>query len=258
MKKSIKVRERKDTIKARKAAAAYIKSFIEKGNHKLTDYNDIENGVNYRYAQFNLPAKTTCPYATTDCKKFCYARRDERYTSVRENRVASLERSKTDSFAADMVYTIETAFKSKRYKDSTMILRIHESGDFYNARYLEKWIDVFNYFGFRSNKKIVFCFYTKCFEYLLNLDAGRRETFYELTRRGVISCSLSLDKSSTPEQVARAMKVKKLFPAVNIYFAIPENEIETIAHDDTCDCADCAKCGKCVHANGKTIACAIH
>ena len=139
-----------------------------------------------------------------------------------------------------------------------MILRLHESGDFYNAEYLNKWIDVFNYFGFRSSKDVIFCFYTKCFEYLLNLDYERREAFDELTRRGVVSCSLSLDKSTTPEQIARAMKVKAMFPAVNVYFAIPENEIETITHDSVCDCADCAKCGKCVHANGKTIACAIH
>ena len=247
----------KNTIKAMKECILYIVSFILKGNAKLTDYDDDETGVKYRYAQFNLRAKKTCPYRSKDCERFCYAKRDERHTSVRNNRDASLEYSKRANFAECMIHTIKTAFMTKRYSDATMILRIHESGDFYSLEYLKKWLSVFGYFE-NAAYSIIFCFYTKCFEYLLSMDETEKDMFKRVTESGLVSCSLSLDKSTTPEQIARAMKVKELFPAVNIYFAIPEKEVDTIEHDSVCECADCAKCGKCVHANGKTIACAIH
>ena len=246
----------KITLKTLKESVLFLVSFLFHGNKKLADYDNPETGVNYRYAQFNLPAKRTCPYASRDCKKFCYARRDERYKSVRINRERSLKASKSDIFARAMIYTIKVAFMTARYKTATMILRIHESGDFYNLEYLKKWIVVFAEFIGAGN--IIFCFYTKCFEYLLNLDESEKAIFKTATESGLVSCSLSLDKSTTQEQIARAMKVKELFPAVNIYYAIPENEIDTIKYDSICDCADCAKCGKCVHADGKTIACAIH
>lgn len=246
----------KTTIKALKASVLFLISFLFHGNKKLADYDNPETGVKYRYAQFNLPAKATCPFASRDCKKFCYARRDERYKSVRLNRARSLAASQQENFAQAMIYTIKVAFLTARYKTATMILRIHESGDFYNLAYLKKWILVFAEFIGAEN--IIFCFYTKCFEYLLNLSESEKEIFKAATESGLVSCSLSLDKSTTPEQIARAMRVKELFPAVNIYFAIPENEIDTIVHDSVCDCADCAKCGKCVHADGKIVACAIH
>ena len=240
-----------ETIKSRTENKLYIE--LSNGNKKLKGNDRVS------FLIWNLPAVVTCPHRTALCEKYCYAKKAEnQYPECTPCRKRHFEMSRRADFVARMIYTIQVELDRPKNKTRKVVFRIHESGDFYNARYLEKWIDVFSYFGFRSSKKIVFCFYTKCFEYLLNLDGERRETFSELTRRGVVSCSLSLDKSSNPEQVARAMKVKKLFPAVNIYFAIPVNEIETIAHDDTCDCADCAKCGKCVHANGKTIACAIH
>lgn len=251
------IEKAKTTIKSMKESALFIVSFIFKGNAKLTDHDDMETGTRYRYAQFNLPARKTCPYSTKDCYKFCYAKRDERHTSVRNNRAASLEISKRDNFAACMIHTIKTAFMTARYHGNCMILRIHESGDFYNLAYLKKWLQVFAHFE-TAGYSIIFCFYTKCFEYLLSLSETETALFKRVTESGLVSASLSLDKSSTPEQIARAMKIRELFPAVNIYFAIPENEIDTIAHDSVCDCADCAKCGKCTHADGKIIACAIH
>jgi len=247
----------KTTIKAMKECILFIVSFIMKGNKKLTDYFDAAAGIFYAYAQFNLPARKTCPYATTLCKKFCYARRDERHTSVRKNRALSLEISRRANFAECMIHTIKTAFMTKRYRNACMVLRIHESGDFYSLEYLKKWISVFGYFE-SAGYSIIFCFYTKCFEYLLSLSETEKALFRRVTDSGLVSGSLSIDESTTPEQLAKAMKCKELFPALNIYFAIDAKKVETIYHDSVCECADCAKCGKCVHADGKVIACAIH
>lgn len=243
------------TIKARKENRLYIKSFVHKGNAKLADYT-AEDGTVYRYAQYNLPAKKTCPYASDDCKKFCYAKRDERHTSVRENRKASLVAAQREDFTEAMIFTIETAFMTKRYSNAHMILRVHESGDYFNISYLKAWTKVFNHFA--NNTNITFCFYTKCFDYLLNLTEEERVIFKALTDSGRVAVSLSLDKSSTSEQKIKAVKVKAMFPAVNIYYAIKADKIDTIEHDDICECKDCAKCAKCVKTGGKTIACAIH
>jgi len=243
------------TIKARKESTMYIKSFIHKGNAKLADYT-AEDGTEYRYAQFNLPAKKTCPYASKNCLKFCYAKRDERYKSVRNNRLVSFELSKADDFAEAMIYTIETAFMTKRYSNAHMILRIHESGDYYNNLYFKKWFEVFKHY--EGAKNLTFCFYTKCFDYILNLSEEEQAIFDRLTKSGLVACSLSLDESSTAEQVIKAIKIKARYSNVNIYYAIDEKKIDTIAHDEVCDCKDCAKCAKCVKTSGKTVACAIH
>ena len=239
-----------------KESVLFLISFLFHGNAKLKDYDDEKSGIKYRYAQFNLPAKTTCPFFTVLCSKFCYARRDERYKSVRLNRKRSFEASKRANFANCVEHTIKTAFMTARYAGAVMILRIHESGDFYSLEYFRKWLDVFG--RFESAENMIFCFYTKCFVYLLSLNDKEKELFRRVTDSGRVACSLSLDESSTPEQIARAMKVKELFPTVNIYFAIKAEKINEIEHDTECDCADCAKCGKCTHTNGKTVACKIH
>ena len=222
----------------------------------MTDFDDDKTGVKYRYSQWNLPAKKTCPFATILCKKFCYAKRDERYDSVRLNRERSLAASKLANFADCMEHTIKTGFMMKRYIDAVMILRIHESGDFYCMEYFRKWLDVFG--RFESSENIIFTFYTKCFDYLLSMTAKEKALFRRLNDSGRVSVSLSIDESTTKEQLAKAMKLRKLFPSVNIYYAIDADKVETIKHDYVCECADCAKCGKCPHADGKIIACAIH
>ena len=44
------------TIKAARESKLFLNSFICKGNGKLKDYDDKENNINYRYAQWNLRA----------------------------------------------------------------------------------------------------------------------------------------------------------------------------------------------------------
>ena len=243
------------TMKARRADERYIKTFQTCGNKKLTDYTD-ENGNAYRYAMFNLPAKRTCPFATDGCKRFCYAKRDERYPSARYNRENNLEISKRDDFAARLIYTIESELESNRYNGATMILRIHESGDFYNFGYLAAWLEVFRYF--MSDSRVMFCFYTKCFKYFMALDNDSAATLTAALSNGRVAMSLSYDETMSGNQAADLAFVKARFPLANVYAAIPGDNMETFAHDEVCDCADCAKCGKCTHATGKVTACAIH
>ena len=246
----------KTTLKALRADPRYIKTFMTCGNAKLKDYID-EYGNASRYAMFNLPAKTTCPDSTEGCRRFCYAKRDERYPSVRANRAGNFEASRGEDFADRLIYTIEVELKTKRYAGSKMILRIHESGDFYNPAYLRAWLDVIAHFTAREDE-ITFCFYTKCFKYLIALNPAYRDMLNYALESGLCAMSLSYDKTMPGGQKADLMLCKIMYPAANIYAAIPGEEVDSFEHDEECDCANCAKCGKCLHATGKTTVCAIH
>lgn len=243
------------TMKERRNDPMYIDTFMTKGNKKLTDYIDELAAVRLLYAQFNLPAKKTCPFRTPGCEKFCYAKRDERFPEPRNNRQRNYEISRGADFAERLVYTIMAEMKSNRYKNGTMVLRIHESGDFYNRFYLHSWINVIRAL---SGYNVIFQFYTKSFLYFLQLSDTDRADLNDAINSGRVAMSLSYDKSMNAMQYAQLLLCKKAFPGANVYAAIPEKDLENYEHDTVCDCADCAKCGHCVHTTGKTVAVAIH
>lgn len=84
---------------------------------------------------FNIPAIITCPNATDNCKKYCYAKKAERvYPQVLPSRQRNLRSTFKSSFVSNMVNLLE----HRRSK----LVRIHESGDFYNQHYFDKWVDI--------------------------------------------------------------------------------------------------------------------
>jgi len=84
---------------------------------------------------WNLPAITTCPGSSTECRRFCYALKAERlYPSCLPSRKKNLEFSKRQDFVEQIV-----AYLKKRKET---IIRVHESGDFYNYLYLQKWCEI--------------------------------------------------------------------------------------------------------------------
>ena len=243
------------TMNARRSDPLYIGSFMTKGNKKLTDYVDNTSGIRRFYAQFNLPARKTCPFATPGCIKFCYAKRDERFPEPRNNRMKNYIASRDPIFSKRLIYTILVELESKRYKSGTMVLRIHESGDFYNRFYLNDWITVIRAL---RGYNVIFQFYTKSFVYFLQLSEECKAILNDAINAGQVAMSLSYDKTMNVQQYAQLLLCKKDFPSANVYAAIPEKDMTEYAHDTVCDCADCAKCGHCVHTTGKTVAVAIH
>ena len=98
---------------------------------------------------FNLPAIKTCPGATAECKKHCYALKAERmYPQVQPFRNQNFKLSKLNCF----VELISAEINSRKVE----AVRIHESGDFYNQEYVNKWLEVTRLFP-----NIVFYAYTK-------------------------------------------------------------------------------------------------
>ena len=113
---------------------------FSKGNRKLPKETLI----------FNLPSGKTCPYSTEECKKWCYAKKAEKmYPNVLPFRERNFVLSKTDK---RFIIEAEDCLKKMKWEQ----VRIHESGDFYNQTYFNKWVKIIKEFG---NK--IFYAYTK-------------------------------------------------------------------------------------------------
>ena len=114
---------------------------------KLLTYNNSKlkpDGI----AVWSLPAGKTCPMAGA-CAKYCYAKKGFYRMSGPENLRARNHRlTLKDSFIGLMDSEIKSS--------NLHTVRVHDSGDFYNAKYLEKWITLA-----KQNPLVVFYAYTK-------------------------------------------------------------------------------------------------
>lgn len=94
---------------------------VSKGNSKTECYS------------FDLPAKITCPGMTKACGDKCYAASMMRiYKGVAAKYARNLELANSDDFVMRMVRDIPPRCE----------FRIHVSGDFYSAEYVDKWIEI--------------------------------------------------------------------------------------------------------------------
>jgi len=99
-----------------------IRKLLKRGNHKLSTKQGI----------WTLP-RSTC-IGAGECRKFCYAKKMEKFPNVRASRLWRLEQTKSADFIEKMV----TEVQNRKIK----IIRIHEAGDFYSQEYLEKWFEI--------------------------------------------------------------------------------------------------------------------
>jgi hypothetical protein len=100
-------------------------------------------------ASFDLPQGHTCPFAG-ECLKFCYAAKGSyRYPAVKNKYARNYEASLRDDF-------VEVANNSIKALPNIKFFRIHTSGDYYNKKYIQKWIEIA-----KANKDRVFYSYTK-------------------------------------------------------------------------------------------------
>lgn len=208
---------------------------LSENNLKLVPNKDT------KFLIWNLPSKITCPFATDMCKNFCYAVKAEKnYPDVLPSRLKHLAESKEADFAERMIYTIEAHLTRPSYKNAKkIIVRIHESGDFYNQHYADKWVKIADHF--KHNKKVVFMAYTKSIVYF-----GSRE---HIPNNMVIRFSVWDD---TPQYLLN------LATEFNyLTYSAVKKFTKDIKSQNRCLCRDCAKCGKC-WSNTKRIICEIH
>lgn len=203
---------------------------VSNGNKKLVSNEST------RFIVWNLPSVKTCPYATEHCKASCYARKAERvYPTCLPSRERNFDESKKTDFVENMVYTImETA---KRSKAKNIVVRIHESGDFYNREYANKWLEIANLC--KADKRIKFIAYTKSFVYFDGV---------KLPKNFNLRASLWDDTTEAQKEIVSRN-------GWNIYAAV--EQFQSGDNFTRCRCKDCATCKKCWQ-NYKDIRCEIH
>tara|TARA_R110000744_G_scaffold304025_1_gene412599 strand:- start:1306 stop:1929 length:624 start_codon:yes stop_codon:yes gene_type:complete len=117
---------------------------------------------NAKIFNFSIPAyktksgKITCPFAAA-CVKYCYAQKGNytRFPIVQELMEKKYEISKQTNFNSLMNEEIK--------KKKATHVRIHDSGDFYSIKYLQKWIQIAEF-----NPSIIFYAYTKSIKFFVN------------------------------------------------------------------------------------------
>jgi hypothetical protein len=86
-------------------------------------------------AVFNLPSHKTCPGKTSLCDKSCYAKKAERlYSNARDMRERNYTATQKSGFADEMIKEIR--------ESGVKLFRWHESGDWFNQRYLNNSIKI--------------------------------------------------------------------------------------------------------------------
>ena len=114
---------------------------------------------NTKIFNFSIPAyktksgKITCPFAAA-CVKYCYAQKGNytRYPIVQEVQEKKYEISKQTNFISLMNAEIK--------KKKANYIRIHDSGDFYSVKYLQKWVQIAEH-----NPSVIFYAYTKSIKF---------------------------------------------------------------------------------------------
>lgn len=185
---------------------------------------------------WNLPAKITCPYATEHCKAACYAVKSEvAYPDCLPARMRNFMDSKKADFVERMTFTILSIAKGTKKKQ--IIVRIHESGDFYNKAYVIAWLQIME--NCKADKRIKFIAYTKSFKFFDGIKLPKN-----------FSLRASIWDDTTKESLEIISRNNW-----NIYTAV--EKFEKGDKFTRCRCADCATCGKC-WKNYKDIRCEIH
>lgn len=243
------------TLKEKRANALYTTALILSGNNKLVDYDDEETGVSYRYAQVNTRAIIDCPFRSAGCEKVCYATKGRHNCSnVKDSRERSANETHRKDFSDALIYTIELEKTTGRYSGKVMLIRIHESGDFYSVQYLKKWVKVWEHFD--GDMSVRFVFYTKSFPFFLMLCDSERAIINRMIDAGQIAINLSVDDTTSREQWKAYHDMRDAFPKANTYYCT--EHVDSVEHDNVCDCANCAKCGTCNKGTGKKTVVKIH
>lgn len=205
---------------------------ISFGNRKLVSNKET------LFFIWNLPSVITCPFRTPLCEKYCYAKKAERvYKAVLPSRMANLESTKSESFVSDMIAIIEK--KLSTMKQKRLVVRIHESGDFYNKAYSQKWLAIAFYFAMHD-ERVTFICYTKSFPYFDGV---------QLPENFALRASVWAD---TPSKFIQ-MILRNAWPIYTAVEHFSENDSFT-----QCRCADCATCAKCWDNSIPDIRCEIH
>lgn len=194
---------------------------------------------------FDLPAVTTCPGRSPVCERVCYARSGRfHFTNV----VERLEWCHRQSLRNDFERRLSREIRTR----GVLVLRLHVSGDFYDACYAEKWLRVM-----QGQPHVRYYFYTRSWR-VPEIEAVLR-------RMALLSCCrvwYSCDRDTgTPEEVPQGVRLAYMQDTAaveqsasvvfrtNATFGSPRIALPLVCPSDTpqgrSGGANCGSCGHC-------------
>lgn len=210
-----------------------VSELLARGNSKLGE----------AIHHFGLSAVNTCPGSTSICRRVCYAQTGRyRFASVKAKLEWNYQQSLRDDFADLMSQEVRGK--------GCLVIRIHASGDFYDAEYARKWLDVM-----RQSPKPRYYFYTRSYaipqvavvlEEMAGLDCCRVWYSCDAERRpesvpeSVRLAYLQADGDESTEDVDLVFRVRRLRRRVPLALTCPH---ETPQGERTE--VNCGSCGKC-------------
>lgn len=119
---------------------------------------------------FGLPAIKTCFHATSECLRYCYAKKG---SFLAPNPKAYYTANYKHSQASDFVKQMngEIAAVHPNY------IRIHPSGDFYSQEYFDKWIQIA-----KDNPSVHFLSYTRNYDLRVENLPSNFALYYSLDK----------------------------------------------------------------------------
>ena len=178
-----------------------------------------DGNIRMKIPTFSLPAEKSCRGSTEHCRKYCYAKKAERrFSKVLPRRNINFKLTKKRKFVKNMVNLL--IWKSSEY------IRIHESGDFYNQKYLNKWIKVCKML---PNK--TFLAYTQSYD----LDYSKKPS------NMIVYYSTWDDSKNVPKNGLHAYAIDNGKGKINTY-KIPKTHLCEKSKTLTCD--ECLFCFK--------------
>ena len=202
---------------------------FSKGNRKLKPTKSV------KFLIFNLPAVKSCPNATPECIKNCYAKRIERYDTPRYCRLRNYLLSLESWFDRLAICEIRLHLNTRGFKNADFIfVRIHESGDFYSFEYVLKWVNIAR--AFIEDRRVYFGLYTKSFSFFMSVDIPHNMT----PSASLWNDTPETDRAMIADLVARGWQVYSADTAERIAERKKNGE-----RFHVCTCADCGKCAYC-------------
>ena len=127
---------------------------------------------------FGIPAfmsqdgTKTCPMAKA-CVAGCYARQGTyQFSNVKAAYERRLEFTKSETFRTEAILEISALLGKAKKKGSKLVIRVHDSGDFYSEAYQLNWYDIA-----RVLPEVQFYAYTKSVSQSKRIDWSRPRNF---------------------------------------------------------------------------------
>jgi hypothetical protein len=150
--------------------------FFSCGNAKMIHTAEANNTV---MVTFGLPAGETCPFAGK-CKQHCYAScGNYGFPTVKNHLQHNLEAANGDlpSLLQPEINRLRILAQNT---GKQLIIRLHDTGDFFNMDYIQKWNRII-----QANPDIIFYCYTKSWQLLDSAEMNWQNVFYIPSTGGI-------------------------------------------------------------------------